>query len=447
MQSARSGPLSGGVGVPGDKSISHRALILAASAVGESRIGGLLESEDVLATMAAVSALGADVKRGDDGAGGNWRVYGLGVGGMAEPAGALDMGNSGTAARLLMGLVAGRDITCTFTGDASLSARPMARVMEPLGRMGASFTSREGGRLPLTVTGPASPMPIEYELPVASAQVKSAILLAGLGAPGQTVVIEPRPSRDHTERMLRHFGAEVAVEELGEGGKRITLTGQPELSGHDVIVPGDVSSAAFPLVAALIVPGSVVTLRGVGINPLRGGLIDCLREMGGRIDLANQRNLSGEPVADITVFSSPLTGIRVAGTCAPSMIDEYPILAVAAAMASGDTRMEGLAELRLKESDRLAAITRGLRACGVGVEEGDDWLTVHGLGRPAAGGAVIETNLDHRIAMAFLVLGCVTERPVTIDDAAPIETSFPGFAELMNGLGASMGASMGAAIR
>ncbi len=443
MQSSRSGPLSGGVFVPGDKSISHRALILAASAVGESSIAGLLESEDVLATVAAVRALGAEAKRGDDGAGGGWLVHGRGVGGMAEPTAALDMGNSGTAARLLMGLVAGRDITCTFVGDASLSARPMGRVIEPLERMGASFTSRAGGFLPLSVTGPASPMPIEYRLPVPSAQVKSAILLAALGAPGRTVVIEPRPTRDHTERMLRHFGAQLAVEELGEGGRRITLTGQPELSGHDIQVPGDMSSAAFPLVAALINPGSAVTLTGVGVNPLRTGLIDCLREMGGRIEVTGERDQSGEPVADIAVSSGPLTGIRVAGDRAPSMIDEYPILAAAAALATGTTRMEGLAELRVKESDRLAAMARGLRVCGVGVEEGDDWLAVHGLGRPPAGGAVIETNLDHRIAMAFLVLGCVTERPVAIDDAAPIETSFPGFAGLMNALGASIGAATG----
>ncbi len=442
MQSARSGPVSGKVSVPGDKSISHRALILAASALGISRIEGLLESEDVLATMAAVRALGADVKCRDDETGRVWLVHGRGVGGMAEPVGVLDMGNSGTAARLLMGLVAGCDITCTFAGDASLSARPMGRVIEPLERMGAAFSSRSGGRLPLTLSGPASPMPMEYELPVASAQVASAILLAALAAPGRTAVIEPRPSRDHTERMLKHFGAEVTVEEQIKGGRRITLAGQPELLGRDVKVPGDMSSAAFPLVAALIVPGSAVTLRGVGVNPLRAGLIDCLRQMGGRIEIADQRLESGEPLADVSACFSPLTGIRVAAGRVPSMIDEYPILAVAAAMASGVTRMEGLAELRVKESDRLAAIAKGLRAAGVRVDEGDDWLVVHGLGglgSPPAGGCVIETNLDHRIAMAFLVLGCVTEKPVTIDDATPIETSFPGFAGLMNGLGASIG--------
>ncbi len=439
MQSVGSGPISGEISVPGDKSISHRALILAASAVGISRIEGLLESEDVLATMAAVRSLGADVKCCDDG---TWLVRGLGVGGMAEPVSVLDMGNSGTAARLLMGLAAGCGITCTFAGDASLLARPMGRVIEPLQRMGAAFSCREGGHLPLTLSGPASPMPIEYQLPVASAQVKSAILLAALAAPGRTAVIEPRPSRDHTERMLRHFGAVVAVEDIEGGGRRIILTGQPELTGRDVRVPGDMSSAAFPLVAALINPGSAVTLRGVGVNPLRSGLIDCLRDMGGRIEIANPRFESGEPLADISVFSGPLTGITVPAERAPSMIDEYPILAAAAALASGVTRMEGLAELRVKESDRLAAISKGLRALGVEVEEGDDWLAVQGNGAPPAGGCVIETNLDHRIAMAFLVLGCVTERPVTIDDATPIETSFPGFAGLMNGLGASMGAAI-----
>jgi len=442
LQSSRSASISGEVSVPGDKSVSHRALILGAQAVGETRISGLLEGDDVLCTAAALRTLGASIDKGEDG---DWRVRGRGVGGLAEPESALDLGNSGTGARLLMGVVAGHDMTCTFTGDASLSSRPMGRVMEPLLRMGATFTARAGDRLPVTVTGAPSPMPIEYELPVASAQVKSAVLLAGLNAPGQTVVIEPRPTRDHTERMLEFFGADISVEDIASGARRITLTGQPELTGRDLDVAGDISSAAFPLVAALIVPGSAVTLTNVGVNPLRTGLLDCLREMGARIEVSNQRTVAGEPVADLAASSSPLRGIEVPAGRAPSMIDEYPVLAVAAALASGVTRMTGLAELRVKESDRLAAISAGLRTCGVEVSVGDDWLAVHGLGRPPAGGALVETHLDHRIAMAFLVLGCVAGEPIAIDDHSAIETSFPDFAGLMNGLGASMGASIGEA--
>lgn len=433
------GPLTGAAAVPGDKSISHRALILGALAVGETRIAGLLASDDVLATAAAVKALGAQAEQGENG---DWRVYGRGVGGLAEPQGVLDMGNSGTAARLLMGVVATHPFTTTFAGDKSLSERPMERVMTPLSQMGAQFTTRSGGCLPITVTGAPSPVPIAYELPVASAQIKSAVLLAGLNTPGRTTVIEPQPTRDHTERMLGHFGAEVVIVEKpgAPGAKEITLTGQPELTGAEVTVPGDISSAAFPLVAALLVPDSKVTLTGIGVNPLRSGLIETLREMGAAISIDNQRNEGGEPVADLTVVTSGLKGVTVSGARAPTMIDEYPILAVAAAYAQGVTRLEGLAELRVKESDRLDAIVRGLTAAGVEVEASDEALTVKGGGGPPPGGARIEARLDHRIAMAFLVLGMVAETPVEIDDATTIDTSFPGFADLMNGLGAAVAA-------
>ena len=432
-------PLTGAAAVPGDKSISHRALILGALAVGETRITGLLASADVLATVAAVKALGAQAEQGENG---DWRVYGRGVGGLAEPQGVLDMGNSGTAARLLIGVVATHPFTATFAGDKSLSVRPMERVMTPLRQMGAQFTTRSGGCLPITITGAPSPVPIVYELPVASAQIKSAVLLAGLNTPGRTTVIEPQPTRDHTERMLGHFDAEVVIMEKpgAPGAKEITLTGQPELTGAEVRVPGDISSAAFPLVATLLVPDSKVTLTGVGVNPLRSGLIETLREMGAAISIDNPRNEGGEPVADLTVVTSGLKGVTVSGARAPRMIDEYPILAVAAAYAQGVTRLEGLAELRVKESDRLDAIVRGLTAAGVEVEASDDALTVKGGGGPPPGGARIEARLDHRIAMAFLVLGMVAEAPVEIDDATTIDTSFPGFADLMNGLGAAVAA-------
>ena len=432
-------PLTGAAAVPGDKSISHRALILGALAVGETRIAGLLASADVFATVAAVKALGAQAEQGENG---DWRVYGCGVGGLAEPQGVLDMGNSGTAARLLIGVVATHPLTVTFAGDKSLSVRPMERVMTPLRQMGAQFTTRSGGCLPITITGAPSPVPIVYELPVASAQIKSAVLLAGLNTPGRTTVIEPQPTRDHTERMLGHFDAEVVIMEKpgAPGAKEITLTGQPELTGAEVRVPGDISSAAFPLVAALLVPDSKVTLTGVGVNPLRSGLIETLREMGAAISIDNPRNEGGEPVADLTVVTSGLKGVTVSGARAPRMIDEYPILAVAAAYAQGVTRLEGLAELRVKESDRLDAIVRGLTAAGVEVEASDDALTVKGGGGPPPGGARIEARLDHRIAMAFLVLGMVAEAPVEIDDATTIDTSFPGFADLMNGLGAAVAA-------
>ncbi|MBF0333133.1 MAG: 3-phosphoshikimate 1-carboxyvinyltransferase [Alphaproteobacteria bacterium] len=435
MVSAKAGPLSGRARAPGDKSISHRALMLGALAVGESTVEGLLEGEDVLRTARAMRQLGAEVERLDLG---RWRLYGRGVGGLAEPDDVLDMGNAGTGARLLMGLVATHGFTTFLTGDASLRSRPMRRVAEPLGRMGAVITARSGVRLPLAVTGTATPTPLAWDLTVPSAQVKSAILLAGLNVAGETTVIEPQPTRDHTELMLRHFGAALRVESTAGGGRVVSVTGYPELTGRHVTVPADPSSAAFPAVAALIVPGSEIVLEGVGCNRLRFGLYETLAEMGAEIELRNRRDQAGEPVADLAIRHGALTGVDVPAGRAPSMIDEYPILAVAAALARGTTRMRGLAELKVKESDRLAAMAEGLASCGVRVEiEGDD-LIVHGDGRPPEGGATIRTNLDHRIAMAFLVLGMVAERPVAIDDGQPIATSFPGFAALMNGLGATI---------
>ncbi len=432
LKSQAAKKISGNINVPGDKSISHRALLFGGLAVGETRVQGLLEGEDVLATAAALRSLGADVEKQSNE---SWLIRGRGVGGLSEPEEILNMGNSGTAARLLLGVLATHPFSSTLSGDASLSARPMGRVIEPLSRMGATFKSRSGERLPLSVTGLADPMPVDYELPVASAQVKSAILLAGLGAAGKTRVIEPRPTRDHTELMLRHFGAQVDVEELADGRRAIVVHGQPELTAKDVIVPGDISSAAFPMAAALLLDGSKITLAGVGVNVLRAGLIETFREMGGAIELINQRSEAGEQVADIVVEGSDLKGITVPAQRAPSMIDEYPVLAVVAACAKGITRLEGVGELRVKESDRLSATARGLQACGVKVEEGDDFLVIHGDGNQPAGGAQIETSLDHRIAMAFLVLGMASAAPVTIDDGSPIETSFPGFVDLMNGLG------------
>jgi 3-phosphoshikimate 1-carboxyvinyltransferase len=436
------GALVGTVKVPGDKSISHRALMIGALAVGETTIEGLLEGEDVLRTAAAMRALGAQIERGqveqgsaERSADGVWRVHGRGIGGLAEPADVLDMGNAGTGARLLMGLLASHRLTAFMTGDASLRRRPMGRVAAPLRLMGAEIVARGGDRLPLAVIGAAEPMPITYRLPVPSAQVKSALLLAGLNTPGETTVIEPEPTRDHTELMLRHYGATLRVEQVAEG-RAVTIVGQPELAGRAIRVPGDPSSAAFPLVAALIRPGSRLRLAGIGMNPHRIGLIETLREMGADIALENARDAAGEPVADLVVQASELRGVEVPAERAPSMIDEYPILAVAAACAGGRTVMRGLAELRVKESDRLAAVANGLAACGVKVAAGEDSLTVDGTGRPPAGGATIPTGLDHRIAMAFLVLGMAAGAPVGVDDAAPIDTSFPGFAGLMNGLGA-----------
>jgi len=426
-------PLSGAITVPGDKSISHRALMLGALAVGRTEIRGLLEGEDVLATAAALRAMGADITRQADG---HWQVDGVGLGGLAEPANVIDLGNSGTAARLLLGILATHPFTAFVSGDASLRSRPMRRVIDPLSRFGAHFLCREGGRLPLAVTGAADPVPQIYRLPVPSAQVKSAVLLAGLNTPGETTVIEPQPTRDHTERMLGHFGARVRIDPDSDGGRRITVEGYPELIAAPITVPGDPSSAAFPLVAALIVPGSDVTIANVGLNPTRAGLIASLREMGADITLQKQRTEGGEPVADLHVRAGSLKGADIPPERAPSMIDEYPILAVAAACAKGRTVMRGLAELRVKESDRLAAIATGLAACGVRVDVQGDDLIVEGSGNFPAGGARVATQLDHRIAMAFLVLGLAANQPVAIDDSRPIATSFPDFVPLMSRLGA-----------
>ncbi len=428
------GPLRGRVRVPGDKSISHRALMLSALAVGESRIAGLLEGEDVQATAAALRAMGAIVIREGDGV---WRVHGVGVGGLLQPATALEMGNSGTSTRLLMGLVASHALTATFTGDASLSRRPMARVIEPLSQMGADITASPGGRLPLMVRGIVPAVPIEYRLPVASAQVKSAVLLAGLNAPGITRVIEPVPTRDHSERMLAGFGADIAVTIEPGGTRIISLTGEAELAPQHIVVPGDPSSAAFPVVAALIVPGSEIVVENVGLNPTRAGLYDMLRAMGADILLEHERIVGGEPVADLRVRASALTGIDVPPEIVPSMVDEFPILFVAAALAQGRSTMRGLDELRVKESDRIAVMAAGLRAIGAHVEELSDGLVIDGTGGTALpGGATVATHLDHRIAMSFAVASLACRRPVTIDDRAPIATSFPTFLGLMATLGA-----------
>jgi 3-phosphoshikimate 1-carboxyvinyltransferase len=434
--------LSGSIRLPGDKSISHRALMFGALAVGETVIDGLLEGEDVLRTAAAMRALGAEIERDAEG---SWHVWGRGIGALDEPGDVLDMGNSGTGARLLLGILASHPLTAVLTGDASLRRRPMARVTEPLSACGAVFIAREGGRLPLTVIGARDPLPLDYRLPVPSAQVKSAVLLAGLNAPGETRVVEREATRDHSERMLAHFGAAIRRREIDDEGQpatEILLTGQPELAGRAVRVPADPSSAAFPLVAALMVPGSEVRLAAVGMNPLRSGLVTTLQEMGGDIAIENRREEGGEPVADLVVRGSRLKGVEVPAARAPSMIDEYPILAMAAAAAEGRTVMHGLGELRVKESDRLAAVARGLACCGVGVEEQADSLTVEGCGgRPPGGNAAaVETELDHRIAMSFLVLGLAAERPVLIDDMTPVATSFPDFTPLMQRLGAEISA-------
>ncbi len=435
LTARRGGPLQGRARVPGDKSISHRALILGALTVGESTVAGLLEGEDVLHTAAAMRALGARLQRGGDGL---WRIHGVGVGGFAQPSAPLDFGNSGTGCRLTIGAVAGSPVTATFDGDASLRKRPMQRVLDPLEKMGARvIEAAEGGRLPLTLQGARDPISIVYESPVPSAQLKSAVLLAGLSAPGETTVIEAEATRDHTERMLKQFGAKMTGKPHGEHGRRVTLTGQPELEPANVVVPADPSSAAFPLVAALIVPGSDLTLEAVMTNPLRTGLLATLREMGAKIEAVATRDDGGEEVADLRVVASALKGVDVPPERAPSMIDEYPLLAVAASFAEGATRMRGLKELRVKESDRLEATAAMLRVNGVTVEiEGDD-LIVQGEGRPA-GGAEVATHMDHRIAMAALVLGLASETAVRIDDSAFIATSFPGFVELMRSLGADL---------
>jgi 3-phosphoshikimate 1-carboxyvinyltransferase len=421
--------LTGRIMVPGDKSISHRSLMLGALAIGETVISGLLEAEDVIHTAKAMGELGADIQKSE----GQWRVRGVGVGGFAEPRRALDFGNSGTGARLAMGLVASSPLTAHFIGDASLSQRPMGRVMAPLEKIGARFEAAEGGRLPLKLRGARDGVPITYRLPVASAQVKSAVLLAALNVAGCTRVIEPVATRDHTERMLKAFGAKITVEQQGEA-RQISLTGQEELGGQAIVVPADPSSAAFAIVAGLITKSSEITIENVMLNPTRSGLIETLIEMGARLTVSNRREAGGEMVGDVTVMSSRLKGVRVPAQRAASMIDEYPVLAVAAAFAEGATRMEGLEELRVKESDRLAAVAEALSSNGVKVAEGPDWLEV--TGGKVAGGAIVRTQLDHRIAMSFLVMGLAAKEPVIVDDATMIPTSFPNFRALFTGLGA-----------
>ena len=437
MLFSASGALSGRVTVPGDKSISHRALMLGALAVGETAIAGLLEGEDVLATAAAMRAMGADIRRDGDGV---WHVHGVGVGGLLQPQQALDMGNSGTSTRLLMGLIASHGISATFIGDASLSRRPMGRVIEPLGLMGARFEASPGGRLPLTMIGLCPAVPIRYRLPVASAQVKSAVLLAGLNTPGITTVVEPVATRDHSERMLAGFGADVSIDVDADGARVISIRGEAELKPQSIVVPGDPSSAAFPIVAALLVPGSEVTVENIGLNPTRAGLFEVLQMMGAELHFANERVVGGEPVADITARHSTLRGIDVPPELAPSMIDEFPILFVAAALAEGRTVARGLEELRVKESDRIAVMADGLRRCGARVEELDDGIVIEGTGgAPLSGNErkpTVAAHLDHRIAMSFAVAGLAARDGIRIDDFRPVATSFPGFVDLLSGLGA-----------
>ena len=436
MKSRKSGPLRGVAEVPGDKSISHRSLIFGAMAVGETRISGLLEGQDVLDTASAMRAFGATVTRHGEG---SWTVSGVGVGGFREPEDVIDCGNSGTGVRLIMGTMATTPITATFTGDASLRKRPMGRVTDPLSLFGARAYGRQGGRLPMTIVGAANPVPVRYALPVASAQVKSAVLLAGLNAPGETVVIEKEPTRDHSERMLLGFGAQLSVEKTEEGHV-ITLKGQPELRPQVVAVPRDPSSAAFPVCAALIVEGSDILVPGVSQNLTRNGLYLTLVEMGADIEFQNPREEGGEPVADLRVrFSGEMKGIEVPPERAPSMIDEYPVLSVVASFATGKTVMRGVKELRVKESDRIDAMARGLEACGVRVEEDEDTLIVHGMGPGGVpGGATCATHIDHRIAMSFLICGLASKAEIAVDDGSPIQTSFPVFEGLMRGLGAEI---------
>lgn len=430
--SSKSGPLKGTAIIPGDKSISHRSLMFGGLAKGRTVVHGLLEGEDVLNTAAAMRAMGATIEKHPDG---TWSCEGVGVGNLKQPKEPMEMGNSGTSTRLLMGLVGGHPINASFTGDASLTKRPMGRVITPLEKMGITFTASEGGRLPLTVHGAHEVAPIEYKLPVASAQVKSAILLAGLRSHGTTTVIEEKPTRDHSENMLRHFGVKVDVQDLDNGAQAISLKGGQNMTAAEVIVPSDPSSAAFPTVAALINQGSDVLLPKIGMNPRRNGIYTTLVEMGADITFENERTEAGEPVADLRVRGTKmLQGVDVPESRVPSMIDEFPILAIAASCARGTTRMVGLEELRVKESDRLLMMATGLKACGVDLEMGEDSLTIHGKGEPPRGGGTIETALDHRIAMSFLVLGTATKEPIRIDDYSPINTSFPGFADLINTL-------------
>ena len=436
LKSSKCGPLKGSARIPGDKSISHRSIMFGALAEGETMISGLLEGEDVYNTAQAMRCLGAKINKGEDGL---FRCFGLGLGNLQEPSQILEMGNSGTSTRLLMGILASHNLTATFSGDASLQKRPMGRVTTPLEQMGATFMGRAGGRLPLTMRGTSSAKAITYKLPVASAQVKSAVLLAGLNAQGITTVLEPEPTRDHSENMLRHFGIKVDVKKNDEGIDAISIEGGQKLLGCAVDVPSDPSSAAFPVVAALLNEGSELILPRVGINPRRTGLYDTLLDMGADIAFENKKTEAGEPTATLRVRGTgSLKGVTVPEDRVPSMIDEFPILAMAAACADGITKMTGLAELRVKESDRLQCVADGLLACGVKLEMGPDWLTIYGTGKPPRGGATIETQLDHRLAMSFLVLGTVTEAPVAVDDAAPVNTSFPGFVQLMNDLGAQI---------
>jgi 3-phosphoshikimate 1-carboxyvinyltransferase len=436
MTARRGGALRGVAQVPGDKSISHRALILGALSVGETRISGLLEGQDVLDTAAAMQGFGAEVTQDGPGA---WRVHGVGVGGFAEPERVIDCGNSGTGVRLIMGAMATSPITVCFTGDASLVKRPMARITDPLALFGARAYGRAGGRLPMVLVGATDPVPVRYSVPVPSAQVKSAVLLAGLNAPGETVVIEREATRDHTERMLAGFGARITTEVTDEG-RVITLVGRPELRPQAVAVPRDPSSAAFPVAAALLAEGSEITVPGVSQNPTRNGFYTTLVEMGADIAFENPREEGGEPVADLRVRYGALKGVEVPPERAASMIDEYPVLSVLAANAEGVTVMRGVKELRVKESDRIDAMARGLEACGVRVEETEDTFTVHGMGAGnVPGGATCESHLDHRVAMAFLCLGLASRAPVSVDDSSPIATSFPAFEALMRGLGADVG--------
>ncbi len=434
MQSRAGGPLSGTAEIPGDKSVSHRSLILGALSVGQTNITGLLEGEDILDTAKAMSAFGADVQRIGDG---EWTVSGVGVGGFAEPEDVIDCGNAGTGVRLIMGAMSTSPITATFTGDASLRSRPMGRITDPLALFGAQSVGRDKGMLPLTMVGARDPMPVRYTSPHPSAQIKSAVLLAGLNTPGKTVLIEKEKTRDHTERMLRGFGAEIETVETDEGFE-ITLTGQPELKAQDIAVPRDPSSAAFPVCAALIVEGSEIVLPNIGLNPTRAGLFTTLVEMGADITFENEREEGGEPVADLRVKASKLKGVEVPEERAPSMIDEYPILSAVAAFATGKTVMRGVKELRVKECDRIDAMARGLEAQGVQIEEGEDFLIVHGQSGEVKGGGTAKTFIDHRIAMSFLCMGLATKEPVSVDDGAAIATSFPIFQDLMKGLGADI---------
>lgn len=437
VRSSGASALKGDVSVPGDKSISHRALMLSSQVIGTTRINGLLEGEDVLNTAKALEALGVQLTRLSKQC---WEVHGVGIGGLRESDHVLDLGNSGTSTRLLMGLVSPYPFTTFFTGDDSLRSRPMARVITPLTMMGARVVARGGNKLPLAVTGSADMLPIKYKLPVASAQVKSAILLAALNTPATTTVIEPQPTRDHTENMLRYLGFKLHSEKADDGSVTVAMMGQQKIrpADHEIQVPGDPSSAAFLVVAALICRNSSIYIRNVCINPLRAGLFKTLKEMGASIEFRNERSIAGEDVADLVVSSSKLKAITVPADRAPSMIDEYPVLAVAAAFAQGETVMHGLSELRVKESDRLSAIVESLQACGVTARAEGDTLYVTGCAEQPKGGATIHTRYDHRIAMAFLVMGMATAQPVTVDDATAIQTSFPDFTNLMNGLGADM---------